>query len=67
MQIAGSSSKYDSPYWWWIMDTVKKFFTLVENQIAKFEEVKEEIQEVKKDLNDVRSSSRRNRYQSKKP
>ena len=39
-------------WWWWILDTVKKLYNLLQSAQDRFSEVIIELRDIKKDLND---------------
>ena len=49
-------------WWWWVLDTVRHLFKMMETTHKKFDEVLEDLSKVKQDLND----SNRKRAKSQK-
>ena len=51
-------------WWWWVLDTVKQLFAMMEMTHKKFDDVLGELTRVKRDLNDSnweRSKSEKNK------
>ena len=52
-------------WWWWVLDTVRALFSMLEHANNKFKEILDDLTSIKQDIND--NTGKRNKSKKTKP